>query len=85
MEHGRHPFPVEITSGKREYAWHRISRWRKARRAALSNERGYASAFMSLGLSMNTNDVAAQSLNPLRNFFENRTEGRGIWKWTALL
>jgi hypothetical protein len=52
----------------------------KQRSAALSNERGYASAYMSR--ATNANEAAVQLPNPLRSFFENRTEGHGIWKWT---
>jgi cephalosporin hydroxylase len=76
----------------------RISRWRrivggvgrvpivgamaallKQRSAALSNERGYASMLTSRTIAT---DAAVQLPNRLRSFFENRTEGHGIWKWT---
>lgn len=55
----------------------------KQRSAALSNERGYASAFMSR--TTNANDAAVVQLpNRFRSFFENRTAfGSGLTTSTS--
>jgi hypothetical protein len=50
----------------------------KRRQSALAHKRGYASD-LSNGYAMP--DRLAEVSNPLRTFFENRIEGRGIWKW----